>query len=51
VNHIRGAGLPKRNTFSNANRTRDPVIAEKLCWAVFAHLQSICPSFKQYKKQ
>jgi len=49
VNRIRGAVTPKRNTFSNANRKRDPVIAEKLYWAVFAHLQSICPSFTLYK--
>ena len=27
---IRGATAPKRNTLSNANRKRDPVIAEKL---------------------
>ena len=49
VNRIRGATAPKRNTFSNANRKRDPEIAEKLYWEVFAHLQSICPSFTQYK--
>ena len=49
VNRIRDAVTPKRNTFSNANRTRNPVIAEKLYWTVFAHLQSICPSFTQYK--
>jgi len=24
LNRIRGAAAPKRNTFSNANRTRDP---------------------------
>ena len=50
LNRIRGATAPKRNTFSNANRTRDPAIAEKLYWAVFAHLQGICPSFTQYGK-
>ena len=50
LNRIRGATAPKRNTFSNANRTRDPAIAEKLYWAVFAHLQSICPSFTRYAK-
>ena len=27
LNRIRGATAPKRNTFSNANRTRDPAIA------------------------
>jgi len=45
VTRIRGTVAPKRNTFSNANRTRDPDIAEKLYWGVFEHLQSVCPSF------
>ncbi len=49
VTRIRGTVAPKRNTFSNANRTRNPDIAEKLYWKVFEHLQSICPSFTQYK--
>lgn len=49
-NRIRGATAPKRNTFSNANRTRDPVIAEQLYWAVFDHLVSICPRFAQCRK-
>lgn len=43
LNRIRGATAPKRNTFSNANRTRDPQIAENLYWSVFAHLQNISP--------
>ena len=50
LNRVRGATAPKRNTFSNANRTRDPMIAEKLYWSVFEHLQTICPSFTQYRK-
>ena len=50
VNRIRGASAPRRNTFSNANRTRDPAIAEKLYWGVFEHLQDVCPSFTQYAK-
>jgi len=50
LNRIRGATAPKRNTFSNANRKRDPEIAEKLYWAVFEHLRTICPSFTQYAK-
>ena len=50
LNRIRGATAPKRNTFSNANRRRDPQIAEKLYWAVFAHLRTVCPSFTQYAK-
>ncbi len=50
VTRIRNAGAPKRNTFSNANRTRNPDIAEKLYWTVFGHLQTICPAFTQYKR-
>lgn len=50
LNRIRGATAPKRNTFSNANRRRDPEIAEKLYWAVFEHLRAICPSFTRYAK-
>lgn len=50
VTRIRGAGAPRRNTFSNANRKRNPDIAEKLYWAVFEHLRTICPSFTQYEK-
>ena len=29
---VRGATPPARNTFSNANRTRDPAMAEALYW-------------------
>lgn len=49
LNRIRGATAPRRNTFSNANRTRDPAIAEKLYWQTFAHLRTICPDFTQVK--
>jgi hypothetical protein len=49
LNRIRGATAPKRNTFSNANRTRDPVIAERLYWQTFEHLRTICPDFTQVK--
>ncbi|HOF42099.1 MAG TPA: IS4 family transposase [Candidatus Hydrogenedentes bacterium] len=50
LNRIRGATAPKRNTFSNANRRRDPKIAEDFYWEMFEHLMTICPSFTQYKK-
>jgi hypothetical protein len=40
---VRGAQPPKRNTFSNANRTRYPLVAEQLYWAVFEHLVTVCP--------
>jgi len=47
---VRGATPPARNTFSNANRTRDPAVAEALYWQMLAHLQRICSSFTQYGK-
>lgn len=42
---IRGAKPPHRNTFSHANRTRHPEMAEKLFWATLAHLETIRPGF------
>ena len=42
---IRGAGPPKRNTFSHANRTRNPAMAEALFWSVLEHLRQISPKF------
>ncbi|EDM27830.1 ISPg4, transposase [Lentisphaera araneosa HTCC2155] len=42
---IRGATAPKRNTFSNANRTRNAAMAEDLFWEVLKSLQSQLPSF------
>jgi len=47
---VRDAAPPKRNTFSNANRTRDPAMAEALYWQMLAHLQGICPGFAEYGK-
>lgn len=47
---VRGATPPARNTFSNANRTRDPAVAEDLYWQMLAHLQRICPGFTEYGK-
>ena len=44
-NRIRGATAPKRNTFSNANRTRDPAMAEALYWAMLEHLEALSPGF------
>ncbi|MDX9775790.1 MAG: IS4 family transposase [Petrimonas sp.] len=44
---IRGARAPKRNTFSNANRTRSAEIAEELYWTMLKHFTCICPSFTQ----
>jgi IS4 transposase len=50
LNRIRGAVAPKCNTFSNANRTRDPIIAEQLYWETFKYLEQICPSFTGSKR-
>jgi len=47
---VRGVTPPARNTFSNANRTRDPMLAEALYWRMLAHLQEICPGFTEYGK-
>jgi len=47
---VRGATTPARNTFSNANRTRDPALAEALYWAMLKNLQKICPGFSEYGK-
>src|SRR5437899_236589 len=42
---LRGATPPAKNTFSYANRTRDPDLAEQLFWAVLDHLQNLAPNF------
>jgi hypothetical protein len=42
---LRGATPPPKNTFSYANRTRDPQLAEQLFWAMLNHLQSLAPAF------
>jgi len=47
---IRGATSPARNTFSNANRTRDPTVAEELYWQMLKHLQTVSPGFTEYGK-
>lgn len=47
---VRGATPPARNTFSNANRTRDPALAEAMYWKMLAHLQDIYPEFTAYGK-
>src|SRR5438093_5636669 len=48
---IRGATAPKRNTLSNANRKRDPVMAEKLFWETLEHLQNLCPGFGRGRRR
>ena len=48
---IRGATVPSKNAFSNANRNRNSDMAEDLFWSVLAHLKKLSPSFggKTYK--
>lgn len=45
LSRIRQAVAPKRNTLSNANRTRPAGMMEELFWETLAHLQSISPGF------
>ena len=45
---IRGILPAKRNTFSNANRTRDPVVAENLYWELYRRLTS---SFSEFLRR
>jgi len=42
---LRGAVPPRRNTFSNANQHRDPVMMETLYWKMMAHLGGLSPDF------
>jgi len=42
---IRGATPPSRNNLSHANKVRDPLMAEKLFWAMYAHLGELSPGF------
>ena len=42
---IRGATAPTRNNLSHANKVRDPILAEKLFWAVYEHLGNLSPQF------
>src|SRR5208282_2151235 len=42
---LRGATPPTRNNLSHANKVRNPVMAEKLFWAVYEHLGNLSPKF------
>lgn len=46
---MRGAQVPHRNTFSNANRRRDPKMAELVFWRMFDYLKGLCPEFASCK--
>lgn len=45
LSNIREAVAPSRNALSNANRTRNPEMAEALFWAVLDELRNISPDF------
>ena len=49
-NTFREATPPKRNTFSHANRTRDPNLAQELYWQTMNHLQSLDSTFTHGRK-
>lgn len=42
---LRGASVPHRNTLSNANRKRDPKLAETLYWKLLGHFSRMFPDF------
>lgn len=48
---VRGATPPKRNTLSNANRTRDPDMAKSLYWRMLTLLQAAEPTFARGKSR
>jgi len=50
LSKIKNSTPPKRNTFSNANRTRDPAIAEQIFWEVLDHIKQTYPDFAYDKK-
>ena len=45
LSSLRGATPPSRNNLSHANKVRPAEMAEKLFWAVFAHLGQLSPRF------
>jgi hypothetical protein len=45
LSSLRGATPPSRNNLSNSNKVRPAAMAEKLFWAVFAHLGDLSPRF------
>lgn len=49
---IRGAKPPSRNGLSNANKIRNPKMAQELFWEMLSYLESIQPGFggSQFKK-
>lgn len=48
---LRGATPPSRNNLSYASKHRDAALAEKLFWAMLAHLQELSPGFAHGGRQ
>ena len=46
---LRDAAVPHRNTLSNANRKRDPALAEKLYWQLLDYFSKKFPDFSKAK--
>ena len=46
---LRDATVPHRNTLSNANRKRDPALAEKLYWELLKHFSETFPDFSKVR--
>jgi hypothetical protein len=42
---VRAARAPYKNTFSHANRTRDPKLGERLFYSMLEHLEKLQPGF------
>lgn len=49
LSRTRGMTAPRRNTLSNANRTRDPAVAERVYWQLAEHLGRVSPGFSNGK--
>jgi len=47
LSRIRGITPARRNTFSYANRTRDPVVAERFYWALRDRFANATPGFRR----
>lgn len=47
LSRIRGISPARRNTFSYANRTRDPIVAERFYWALRERFSRDSPGFRR----
>lgn len=51
LSRIRGISPAKRNTFSHANRTRDPALAESFYWALRDYFCKVTPGFRSMRNR